>query len=294
MHWRWCSDKCGHGFDFSKKAIYRYQFFAKMYANLILPRVTQGSAESKILVVGSIIPQSIVILGLPRSGKSTLLATIWRDNEFTKSYDKIMFFTSAKMDQFYKQFQAKNVTMLDEYDPALVEAIIKEQAARSEANKKMQNILFVLDDIYSAKYDSQLLKLFMMGRHAGCSVIISTQTPTLVNKQYRGIANHIFITARMGGSDLQYVKDNILDAYVPAFIEGRAARSHYIDEFFYDLVGPDKRDPHLFWYIDNDRGFTLEDTVFPYVAKLTDETSSESSSATSSKTPSLLERWGFL
>jgi hypothetical protein len=151
---------------------------------------------------------SVCFLGSTRSGKTTFLK--YMIDEYFKKHFKVLMSNSIH-NPIYKDM--KDIVMSPLYIPKLV----KEGYDINKATKNHYDFLYILDDVVSAKFDKELLKLLAIYRNSNLSAIISIQSPVLLNSATRGNLNYVFL-GRMN-SDEQIEKT--IKMYLTSYLDGK-------------------------------------------------------------------------
>ena len=145
-------------------------------------------------------PTSIAMCSISTGGKTSQMNTV--ANVLYPIMDRIVLFSSShKLDPAWTDLKdkvaARNIQRLGEHPDThpftftnltKLDQIIQEQVHRvmeekENGNKHFSQMLVILDDLLgSMKFSAQLDALVMRGRHAGISVLASTQ-------MYRGLSN---------------------------------------------------------------------------------------------------------
>jgi septin family protein len=151
---------------------------------------------------------SICLLGSTRSGKTTFLTHLLQ-TYFDKHFKMLM--SNSLHAPIYKEIETE--VKCPVYSPKLV-------SEGYRINKDAENhydLMYILDDVVSAKYDKELLKLLAIYRNSNLSCIISIQSPVLLNSATRGNLN-IVMLGRMN-SEEQIEK--IIKMYLSSYLEGK-------------------------------------------------------------------------
>jgi hypothetical protein len=204
------------------------------------------------------VPFRILLVGSSKSGKSTLLVNLLRDEFYGKVFKKkyiIVFSPTACLDPKIKQIGAGNV--YDTFNPAILEYVMERQIAIAEGRddepaieykdirddpnplnkpkkkkKHMENILIIFDDCLGMRgvfdSNSMLNKMIIKARHYNISVIISTQKLSGVGRTIRLNMSAVFIFRALNGNEI----DEILDEF-----SSKAHRKHnylLLTEYIWD------------------------------------------------------------
>lgn len=151
---------------------------------------------------------SICFLGSTRSGKTTFLKYMI-DKWFKKHFKCLM--SNSIHNPIYDDM--KDLVKSPIYIPKLV----KEGYDINRQTKNHYDMLYILDDVVSAKFDKELLKLLAIYRNSALSCIISIQSPVLLNSATRGNLNYVML-GRMN-SDEQIEKT--IKMYLTSYLDGK-------------------------------------------------------------------------
>jgi len=151
---------------------------------------------------------SICFLGSTRSGKTTFLKTMVHD--YFDKHLKILMSNSIH-NPIYKDMK----DMVE--SPLYIPEIVKEGYDINKSTKNHYNFLYILDDVVSAKFDKELLKLLAIYRNSNLSCIISIQSPVLLNSATRGNLNYVML-GKMN-SDEQIEKT--IKMYLTSYLNGK-------------------------------------------------------------------------
>ena len=151
---------------------------------------------------------SVCFLGSTRSGKTTFLKHLI-DGWFKKHLKVLM--SNSIHNPIYKDM----IDMVK--SPVYAPKIVKEGYDINKGTGNHYNFLYILDDVVSAKFDQELLKLLAIYRNSNLSCIISIQSPLLLNSATRGNLNYVCL-GRMN-SDEQYEKT--IKMYLNSYLKGK-------------------------------------------------------------------------
>jgi len=168
---------------------------ADQYAEVILPNLTEFNPEN-IKLDGT-----VVAVGKRRTGKSWVfrnLMYLMKD----KIQAGIVISQTDELNKFWRQYiPAKYI--YPKYEPEILDAVFKRQKkilndkGLSDKEKDEKAPFFVLlDDVISdqrLKYDSNLMELFVAGRHYRLFVLITTQYAKAITPTLRGNTDYCFI-----------------------------------------------------------------------------------------------------
>lgn len=128
---------------------------------------------------------SICMIGSTRSGKTTFLKYLLR-NYFK---DHISVLMSPNIHAHVYDDLHKDIIVTDEFRPEIIQDMYS-------INKKIDNhyeFNVILDDVVTAKFNKDLLKLFTTHRNAGVSGLMCIQSPILLNSAMRGNLNVVLL-----------------------------------------------------------------------------------------------------
>lgn len=151
---------------------------------------------------------SFAIVASTRAGKTTLMKHII--DEYFKKHLTILMSNSIHA-EIYKEIDGVVKS------PVFSPKIIKEAY---EINRKCDNhypFLYILDDIVTAKFDKELLKLFTIYRNSGLSCIMNVQSPMLLNTASRGNINFVIL----GKLNSDEMIEKVIRMYLMTSLEGK-------------------------------------------------------------------------
>jgi len=151
---------------------------------------------------------SVCFLGSTRSGKTTFLKHLI-DGWFKKHLKVLM--SNSIHNPIYKDMNDMVKS------PVYAPKIVKEGYDINKGTGNHYNFLYILDDVVSAKFDKELLKLLAIYRNSNLSCIISIQSPVLLNSATRGNLNYVCL-GRMN-SDEQIEKT--IKMYLTSYLKGK-------------------------------------------------------------------------
>lgn len=168
---------------------------ADQYAEVVLPNLTMFNPED-IKLDGT-----VVAVGKRRTGKSWIfrnLMYLMRD----KISAGIVISQTDELNKFWRQYiPAKYI--YPKYEPEILDAVFRRQKkilndkALTDKEKEEQAPFFILlDDVISdqrLRYDSNLMELFVAGRHYKLFVLITTQYAKAITPTLRGNTDYCFI-----------------------------------------------------------------------------------------------------
>ena len=128
---------------------------------------------------------SVCMIGSTRSGKTTFLKRLLT----TKFAEHITTLMTPSLHAHVYDDVAKDIVKSPEYLPEIVKEMYS-------INRKCDNhyeFCAVLDDVVTAKFNKELLKLFTIYRNSGISAIMCIQSPILLNSAMRGNLNVVML-----------------------------------------------------------------------------------------------------
>lgn len=152
---------------------------------------------------------SMALIGSSRSGKTTFLKYIYRNN-FRKHL--AVMFSQNPHAAIYKDF-SKKFAISDEYHPEIL-------AEAHEINKLSENkypFLIISDDMVSAsmKGDGEITRALTIYRNANISTLFSFQARTLMNAVGRNNLNYIVIFKQQTAASFEGVVKEFLSCWLP-------------------------------------------------------------------------------
>ena len=169
---------------------------------------------------------SILLAAQRRSGKTTLLKSIYKD--LLDSYD-IVFFISYSLHNPIYDFITGPKLNVDH--PGFFKDLIKFQ----KKTKGLFSICFITDDHLSMKNknDQGLMKSYVAGRNSWISPIVSLQDATFLNKTSRGNTDYV-ILGNCSGEMVAGIVDKFLyhsNVIIPEFVETKSQKLDYLEKF---------------------------------------------------------------
>lgn len=151
---------------------------------------------------------SLCFLGSTRSGKTTFLKEVV--NDYFKKHLKIIMSNSIH-NPIYDSM--KDVVKCPLYIPKLV----KDGYDINKHTDNHYNFLYILDDVVTAKFDRELLKLLAIYRNSALSCIMSIQSPVLLNSATRGNLNYVFL----GRMNSEEQIEKTIKMYLSSYLDGK-------------------------------------------------------------------------
>ncbi len=168
---------------------------ADQYAEVILPDLGMFDPET-IKLDGT-----VVAVGKRRTGKSWVfrnLMYLMKD----KIPAGIVISQTDELNKFWRQYIPSKY-IYPKYEPEILDAVFKRQkkilndnGLTDEEKEKAAPFFVLLDDVISdqrLKYDSNLMELFVAGRHYKLFVLITTQYAKAITPTLRGNTDYCFI-----------------------------------------------------------------------------------------------------
>lgn len=169
---------------------------------------------------------SIILAAIRRSGKTTLIKYIYP--LLIRDYDIVLFLSNSIHNSIYN-FVGDNG--FPDYHPQMIEDIMEFQ----ESTNNMFRICIVMDDLvsYRKKNDESLMQLFVRGRNINVTIIVSSQSTTLINKNNRGNSDFVII----GNNPSTEFRETLIKAFVsgtieiPKIIQTKSGKEEYYHRF---------------------------------------------------------------
>lgn len=170
---------------------------------------------------------SICFLGSTRSGKTTFLKHVI-DEYFGKHFKFLM--SNSLHAPIYKDIKDTVKS------PIYIPSIIKEGYIINKETKNHYDFLYVLDDVVTAKFDKELLKLLAIYRNSNLSCIISIQSPTMLNTATRGNLNFVLLGRMNSDESIEKVIRMYLSSYIPGKMPEKIRRYRELVEGHHWIV----------------------------------------------------------
>jgi hypothetical protein len=184
-----------------------------LYAEVNLPDIQEFNPEEIKL------DATIVAVGKRRTGKSWIfrnLMYLMRD----KIPAGIVISQTDELNKFWRQYiPAKYI--YPKYEPAILDTVFKRQkkilndrGLTDEEKEKKAPFFVLLDDVISdqrLKYDSNLMELFVAGRHYKLFVLITTQYAKAITPTIRGNTDYCFMLKCMQKVQRECLWENYAD-----------------------------------------------------------------------------------
>ena len=170
---------------------------------------------------------SCCFLGSTRSGKTTFLKYLL-DECFDKHFKVLM--SNSIHAPIYKDM--KDIVKSPIYIPKL----IREGYEINKGTNNKYSLLYILDDVISAKFDKQLLNLLAIHRNSNLSAIISIQSPILLNSATRGNLNYVFLGRMNSDEQVEKTIRMYLTSYLPGKMTEKIRRYRDMTEDHHWIV----------------------------------------------------------
>lgn len=170
---------------------------------------------------------SLCFLGSTRSGKTTFLKHLL-DKYFDKHFKVLM--SNSIHAPIYKDI--KDIVKSPVYFPKLV----REGYDINKETKNHYDFLYILDDVVSAKFDKELLKLLAIYRNSNLSAIVSIQSPILLNSATRGNLNYVLLGRMNSDEQIEKTIRMYLSSYLPGKMTEKIRRYRELTEEHHWIV----------------------------------------------------------
>lgn len=156
------------------------------------------------------IPFASLCIASRRSGKSYLIRYLYL-KYWHKKFDAVVVICPTDFNDFYPSFISGSL-FFDEYDPDILEGILKSQQDKISNGEIPPNILVILDDCSdeNEKYAKTIQRIYTSGRHYAISLIYCVQGTTLTGPQWRNNADFVLIGRSKGGLERTNIVNNFL------------------------------------------------------------------------------------
>ena len=195
-------------------------------------------------------PFRFMLSGATGSGKSTvllnLLTRFYVNDDGSSYFDKIYAIgPTVKFDDLWKSLDLPEDQLIDEIDEDSLNEVFEDQEAviKGEGIAYAPRVCIVFEDIITEdKFmrSKEFLKMFVMSRHYGISVMICTQSYTKVPRACRlNCSNIVFFPSNVSEMTI------LTDEYCPP----RMHKKEFM-QLMMEATTPDERDEYPFLYID--------------------------------------------
>jgi len=150
---------------------------------------------------------SVCFLGSTRSGKTTFLKWLIQ-NHFKKHFKMLM--SNSIHNEIYGSLK------MDVMSPLYCPRLVRDAYIINKETDNHYKFLMVLDDVVSAKFDKELLKLLAIYRNSNLSAIISIQSPVLLNSATRGNLNYVML----GRMNSEEQIEKTIKMYLSSYMKG--------------------------------------------------------------------------
>lgn len=169
---------------------------------------------------------SIIFAAVRRSGKTTLIKHYY--HKLLKDYDIVLFLSNSIHNQMYSFVKEPK---FNDFHPEMFEDLM----AFQEETGNLFRICVIMDDLvsYRKKNDDSLLQSFCRGRNVNMTIIVSSQSTTLINKNNRGNSDFVFI----GNNPSSEFRDTVIKAFLlglvkpPKSIATKTSREDYLHKY---------------------------------------------------------------
>ena len=151
---------------------------------------------------------SVCFLGSTRSGKTTFLKCLV-DRHFKKHFKILM--SNSIHNPIYKDM--KDLVK----SPIYASKLVKDGYDINKETRNHYDFLYILDDVVTAKFDKELLKLLAIYRNSDLSCIISIQSPVLLNSATRGNLNYVLL----GRMNSEEQIEKTIKMYLSSYLDGK-------------------------------------------------------------------------
>lgn len=168
---------------------------------------------------------AMTIMAPREQGKSTLFRDIFIKCGFRELFDIHVLISKTLNEDFFGEFfPGDGRLMFKGYDPNKLKKIISSAEEFHAKNGRWLNILITFDDCVgesaeiadgrknkkNIKNENEILELFTMGRHKGISIIFITQSPTLIDSNWRKNTNLSIVLYSPDENDKEHIYANAL------------------------------------------------------------------------------------
>lgn len=169
---------------------------------------------------------SIILSAVRRSGKTTVIR--WLYPFFLRTYDIVLFVSNSIHNPIYDFVTGPR---FPDYNIQFFKDIFKFQRKTGNLFK----ILIITDDCVSMKRknDNGLLQAFVRGRNSKISVVTSSQSTKLINKNNRQNADFVCIGNNPGEFRMDVIETFLMGANIkiPKFVKTKSQKLDYLNQF---------------------------------------------------------------
>lgn len=170
---------------------------------------------------------SVIFAAVRRSGKTTVIKNLIYD-QMKKDYDIVIFLSNSIHNKIYSFVDEPK---FNDYYPGLIDDLMTFQ----EETGNIFRICIIMDDLvsYNKKNDDSLMQLYTRGRNVNITVILSSQSTTLINKNNRGNSDFILI----GNNPSAEFRETVIKAFLlgivkpPKEIATKTSREDYLHKY---------------------------------------------------------------
>jgi hypothetical protein len=169
---------------------------------------------------------SILLAAIRRSGKTTMIRYIYP--LLLQTYDIVLFISNSIHNSVYNFVTGPR---FEDHHPQMFKDLMFFQ----KKTNNMFRICVVLDDCVSVqkKNDNSLLQFFVRGRNSNITIILSSQSTKLINKNNRGNTDFVII----GNNPSAEFREDVLKAFllgaveIPKFIKTKSQKIDYLNKW---------------------------------------------------------------
>lgn len=143
---------------------------------------------------------AMTIIAPRRTGKSYFIRHIFNEQDFNRKFDLHVVFSQSLSNQISVDFYADFVPgsyMFDDATviPEVMKRLFDLQKETMRKTGKYLSILIIFDDMLSVKqkYSDEILQVYIRGRNIGMSIIMTSQTPALLSKDWRTNSDYVVL-----------------------------------------------------------------------------------------------------
>lgn len=170
---------------------------------------------------------SMILAAIRRSGKTTMIKYIYP--MLKKQYDFVVFLSNSIHNNVYDFVQTP--LKFKDYNSELIDDIMTFQ----EKSGNLFRWCIIMDDLvsYKNKNDDSLMQLYVRGRNVNITVIVSSQSTTLINKNNRGNSDFVVI----GNNPSAEYRETVIKAFlmgaikVPKDINTKNSKLEYLHKY---------------------------------------------------------------
>ena len=169
---------------------------------------------------------SVIFAAVRRSGKTTLIKHYY--DQLKKDYDIVFFLSNSIHNKIYSFVKEPK---FNDYHPGMFNDLMTFQ----EETGNIFRICIIMDDLvsYRKKNDDELMQCYVRGRNVNITIIVSSQSTTLINKNNRGNSDFVFI----GNNPSSEFRETVVKAFLsglvkpPKNISTKTSRDDYLHKY---------------------------------------------------------------